>query len=197
MGKLKSIECTAKRIIEKIESGDYDPSIIEHMIGSIVKNRDQRIKILTDKMRPRKFVLTEKKVAGALRCCIKAHGDITKQNINSAAKRIYCGCVELESPPLPPIVRVDNPTVSVVYDKNSKHKLTVARDGNIRIKIAKNTKDDEGDYIIDSFTKIAKVALTLKQGTLRGDVKPGRPQETVSKITLYNDSKTQHFTYNY
>ena len=41
--KLKSIESTARRIIKRVQSGDYDQELIEHMIGSIVKNRENII----------------------------------------------------------------------------------------------------------------------------------------------------------
>lgn len=97
MGKLKSIKSTTNRIITKIEAGDYDYDQIEHMITSLVKNRDKEITRLIDKMRPRVFNLTESKIAGAIITTIKAHGPITKTWVGSAAKRIYAECIELQS----------------------------------------------------------------------------------------------------
>lgn len=97
MGKIKSVETTVKRIIAKVESGEYDPEILIHMVQSIVDNRDRRIKFLEKSSKTRTFTLTERKIAGALRNTIKTHGDITKQNIGSAAKRIYGTCLELET----------------------------------------------------------------------------------------------------
>ncbi len=193
MGKIKSVESLVNRIIEKVEAGDYDTGMLVHMVESIVVNRDKRIKLLEDRNRPRKFIMTEKKVSGALRDCIKTHGDITKQNISSAAKRIYRGCIELDTIP-EPVVRADNPTIDIIRDKNTKHKLTVARNGNIRIKIAIGSPIAEANFIIDKFTQVAVDALELNKSTLRGSVKLG---DTNNCIILYTDSKIEHHSFKY
>jgi hypothetical protein len=95
MGKIKSTESTTKRIISMIESGDYDPDIIQHMIDSIVENRDRRIRCLEERVRERVFKMTLQVVTGSLQDCIKQHGPITKEFIGSAAKRIYGNCQNL------------------------------------------------------------------------------------------------------
>ena len=193
MGKIKSTEHTTKRIISMVESGDYDVDTIQHMIDSLVENRDRRIRQLEKKARPKEFNMTLKTVSGALRETIRQHGPITPEWIGSAAKRIYGNCQQLATEP-EPVVKTEAPTVNVVYDQNVTHKLTVARDGNIRIKIAKGSTDVVGDHIIEAFKKIAAKALKLNMGTLRGKVKK---DDTHNKITLYTDSKKEFVTFDY
>jgi len=193
MSKIKSNEQTTKRIISMVESGDYDPATIQHMIDSIVANRDRRIAKLTKKVKPREFSMTLQVVTGALRACINDHGPITSKWIGSAAKRIYGNCQKGVEEKLP-VVRTDNPTVSVVYDKTTVHKLTVARDGNVRIKIAKGSSDVVGDRIIDTLKKVAEKALELKMGTLRGRIDK---DDLHNKITLYTNSEKEHITFTY
>ena len=91
----KSVKRTIERVIKKIESGDYDPQIIEHMLFSLIESRDRRIRFLEAKAKPREFVLTQKRISGALRNTIKHHGPIYPENINSAAKRIYGTCLQI------------------------------------------------------------------------------------------------------
>ena len=76
-----------------VESGDYKPEVITHMIESLVESRDRRIKHLQRKAKPKVFEMTQNKITGALRQCINDHGPITKEWIGSAAKRIYQGSI--------------------------------------------------------------------------------------------------------
>jgi len=92
---VKSVKRTAERVIEMVNSGAYDPDIIEHMIGSLVTSRDRKIKHLQRKIKPRELYFTENIVSGALRECIKIHGPITKDFISSATKRIYNNCFRI------------------------------------------------------------------------------------------------------
>jgi len=193
MGKIKSTEHTTKRIIAMVESGEYDPAVIQHMIDSIIVNRDQRIQQLKKKIQPKEFNMSIKIVTGALRACINDHGPISSKWIGSAAKRIYGNCQQAVNESIP-VVRIDNPAVSVVYDQTTTHKLTVARDGNIRIKIAKGSSDAVGDYIIDALKKVAEKALELDMGTLRGSVDKS---DLHNKITLYTNSKKEYVTFTY
>lgn len=75
-----------------VESGDYDVDIIQHMLDSLVTNRDKRIKELEKRIKPKEFNMTLKIVSGALRECINQHGPITTEWIGSAAKRVYGNC---------------------------------------------------------------------------------------------------------
>jgi len=95
MSTIKSVPRTARRIIEKVESGNYTPDMIEHMIESLIKNRDNTIDTLQKAMRPREFILSESDISGALRDTINAHGSITSQFIGSAAKRIFKSCQKI------------------------------------------------------------------------------------------------------
>lgn len=193
MSKIKSTERTTKRIISMVESGDYDPATIQHMIDSIVANHERRIEQLKKKVKPREFSMTLKVVTGALQSCINEHGPISSKWIGSAAKRIYGNCQRVADEKLP-VVRTDNPTISVVYDQTTVHKLTVARDGNVRIKIAKGSTDVVGDHIIEVLKKVAVKALELNMGTLRGRVDKS---DLHNKITLYTNSEKEHVTFTY
>ncbi len=84
----------------------------------------------------------------------------------------------------------------ITYDKNTVHKLTVARDGKVRIKIAIGASDEETHHIITGFTKVARLVkkAELLLGTLRGAVKLG---DTRNTITLYTDSKKQYISFKY
>jgi len=80
----------------------------------------------------------------------------------------------------------------VTYDTTMKHRLTVARDGQVRIKVAKETPILEAEHIIESFMKVAEEALELGIGTLRGCIKrEGRN----SGIVLYTDSKKEQYRF--
>ncbi len=193
MGKLKSVESTVLRIIGKVESGDYDEATLIHMVQSIIDNRDRRIKHLEDKNRPREFIITERKITGALRNTIKEHGDITNKSIGSAAKRVYRSCIELENDP-PETEKDPNASIIVIRDKNKTHKLTVASDGNIRIKIAIGTSNEDANRIIEGFVNVAVEAQQLNETTLRGKINLNKNHDS---ITLYTDSKNKHFTYKY
>jgi len=89
---LKTSRRTAERIIEKVESGDYDPEIIVHMVQSLVEGRDRRIKHLQGRAKERTFDLSIRTITGSLRNTIECHGPITSEFISSAAKRIYGNC---------------------------------------------------------------------------------------------------------
>ena len=94
-GKVKSIESTTRRIIARIESGEYDQERIQHMIQSLIKNRDQVIVNLKHQAKPRVLALSEGSISGALRDTINAHGTITRNHISSAAKRILGQCTRV------------------------------------------------------------------------------------------------------
>jgi len=87
-GKVKSLESTARRIFQKVSAGEFDQDQVEHMIHSLLINRDKVIKNLKRKAKPHKLLLNEKAISGALRDCINQHGNITKHTIGSASKRI-------------------------------------------------------------------------------------------------------------
>jgi len=190
---IKTVNSTTIRVIRMIESGDYDPSVINHMLESLVKTRDRRIKELVTKAKPRTFDLNLKSISGALRETIKSHGNITKENIGSAAKRIYGNCqnVIVENPM---ITKAEKPIITIMRDKTTTHKLTLASDGKVRIKIAIGTQEDEANKIIDAFTKIAHKASTMDTGTLRGRLKP---TDRYNAITLYTDSKKEQHTFHF
>jgi len=87
---LKSVARTAQRIAEMTGANEELEKIIEHMISSVVANRDRVIEYQKKKIKPRHVVIDEQRVSGAIRECIKAHGPITPEFIGSASKRI-CG----------------------------------------------------------------------------------------------------------
>jgi len=84
------------------------------------------------------------------------------------------------------------PTLDVLFNQTTVHRLTVTRDGNVRIKIAKGSSDKEVTRIQNAFTKIAEQARTLNTGTLRGQM---TKEDKHNTITLYTDSKREHHTY--
>jgi len=189
---LKSAKRTAERIIDMVESGDYDSDRIIHMVESLIVGRDRRIKHMERKVKDRKFEMTLKIVSGALRDTIVHHGPITSKLIASAAKRIYGNCqqvVEISAPN----VR-DMGEVAVTYSQGDAHKLTVARDGNIRIKIAVDSTPEAVREIVSAFKKVAQEALKLNLGTLRGNVKR---DSRYNDIVLYTDSKNEHHCFRY
>jgi len=83
---------------------------------------------------------------------------------------------------------------TITYEQNTVHKLTVARDGKVRIKVAKGSSPEETQRIVAGFTKVSKKASALHMGTLRGKVNPGVEGNT---ITLYTDSKKEHVSFVY
>ena len=95
MPSMKSSKHTVTRIITMVESGDYDPDTIQHMVDSLIESRDRKIRHLKKKAKPREFIITPKIISGALRNCIKDHGPITTHWIGSAAKRIYGNCQQV------------------------------------------------------------------------------------------------------
>jgi len=88
MSKLKSIKSVVRRIGLMSEFSDEDLAKVQHMIESVVRNRDNIIKKQEGKLKERIIVLSEKRVSGVIRNTIKAHGPITKHFISSASKRI-------------------------------------------------------------------------------------------------------------
>ncbi len=80
----------------------------------------------------------------------------------------------------------------VTYDTTTKHRLTVACDGQVRIKVAKDTQIPEAVFIIKSLMKVAEQALELDVGSLRGAVKRNNKH---NDITLYTDSKKEHYRF--
>lgn len=91
MSKAKSIKSVVRRIGLMSEFSDEDLSKVQHMIESVVRNRDNIIKRQEGKLKDRIIVLDEKRVSGVLRDTIAAHGPITKRFISSASKRIVGG----------------------------------------------------------------------------------------------------------
>lgn len=78
--------------------------------------------------------------------------------------------------------------VTVIYDTTTRHRLTVARDGKIRIKVAKDTPVSDAEYIIAGLINVAEQALALNVGkTLRGAVT--QTGIKYQSVTLYTDSK--------
>lgn len=92
---IKHIKSTTRRFIKLVESGRYKEEDLENMLGALVSSRDRVIKHLKKRAKPREFVLNERSIAGAVRDTINAHGDITKQQIGSAAKRIMAQCTRV------------------------------------------------------------------------------------------------------
>lgn len=86
----------ARRIIEKVEAGTAGHTMITNMLDSLVRDRDNRIKRLESRVKPRVFNMTVKIINGALKDCIRNHGPITKEWIGSASKRIYQNCVQVD-----------------------------------------------------------------------------------------------------
>ena len=189
---LKSAKRTAERVITMVESGDYDSDRIIHMVESLSVGRDRRIRYMEGKVKDRKFEMTLKIVSGALRDTVKHHGPITSKLIASAAKRIYGSCQR--------VVEISTPNeramgeVAVTYSKSDVHKLTVAHDGNIRIKTAIDSSPEEVREIVTAFKKVAQEALKLNLGTLRGHVKN---DSKYNDIVLYTDSKNEHHCFKY
>lgn len=194
---LKNTKRTAQRIIAMVESGNYDPEIIEHMVESVVNNRDKRIKELETRVKPRTFDISLKIISSELINTIKAHGPITRNYVSSAAKRIYGNCQSVVDEPevvaLPSAdERLENGNVTIVRDKTATHKLTIARDGNIRIKVAKGARIEEANEIIQKFTTVGIDAIQLNKGTLRGKLKLGEIfKPYCNGISMLTDSKTE------
>lgn len=83
--------------------------------------------------------------------------------------------------------------VTVTYNTTTKHRLTVARDGQVRIKVAKDTPDRDAEYIIAVLIVVAGKALEQDVGqSLRGSVSR---DNKYNDITLYTDSKRAHHTF--
>lgn len=80
--------------------------------------------------------------------------------------------------------------VDVTYDQNHCHRLTVTKDGAVRIKIAKGTADDLAEGIVEDLTAAAEYGHKLREGTLRG-----RVNSTDDHINLYTNKRKSHFTY--
>jgi len=86
------------------------------------------------------------------------------------------------------------PPVTISYNQTNTHRLTVARDRSVRIKIAKGSSDEETNRIIEGFTNVANQALSLNVGSLRGAVKLN---DKYNQIVLYTDSKKEHYGFCY
>lgn len=83
--------------------------------------------------------------------------------------------------------------ITVTYDTTARHRLTVANDGQVRIKVAKDTPVPDAEYIIAALINVAEQAKALKVGkTLRGAVT--RDGIEYHNITLYTDSKKVCYT---
>jgi hypothetical protein len=82
-----------------VESGDYDPEIIEHMIASQTRRYEKKIEHLKKQLRPQRFLMSERRIIGGLKNCIRDHGPITKDWIGSAAKRVYASCIDYNFSP--------------------------------------------------------------------------------------------------
>ena len=96
MSVRKKTDRLARRIVERIQDGTADHTMVTNMLDSLVKNRDKRIAQLERRNKPRVFTMTQKIITGALRDCIRNHGPITKEWIGSAAKRIYINCIRVD-----------------------------------------------------------------------------------------------------
>ena len=93
--KMKSIDSVVRRIGNMAEFSEDDLAKVQHMIESVVKNRDKIIARQKTKMKDREVVISEKRVSGAIREAIRAHGPITPQLISSASKRIVGNIVQV------------------------------------------------------------------------------------------------------
>ena len=83
--KKKSIESTTRRIIERVESGDFDYHTIEHMIESLVTNR---IKYAQQQPKDTAPSVAMKRQANML-CGGKASIDEVFEAMDNATKYIY------------------------------------------------------------------------------------------------------------
>lgn len=95
-----------------------------------------------------------------------------------------------------PVVTDMNAEPTVFYDATTQHRLTVRRDGSIRIKLAIGSTDAVGDEVIARLTVVARKALadSIQVGsTLRGKYEP--TENGVHRITMYNNSKSKKYTY--
>ena len=88
MSGRKSVKHVVERIALMGELNEAQVEVIRHMIESLIRNRDVLIDRLTVRAGAVENIITDKMIAGALRECITAHGDITKEWIGSAAKRV-------------------------------------------------------------------------------------------------------------
>lgn len=93
---MKSIDKTVKRLTEKLNLDSEDSEMLSQMLYSVVDSREKRIKSLEKKLEKHEkaFVPTKKKIMGSLKNCIDAHGPITKDLLESAAKRVLNNCFE-------------------------------------------------------------------------------------------------------
>jgi hypothetical protein len=79
--------------------------------------------------------------------------------------------------------------VEYTYGKNKVTKLTVTKNGDVRIKFATGTSDIVVESIRKDLLKVAQQVIDKKPDhTRRGNVGD-------NGITMYNDSKTKHETY--
>jgi len=96
----KNADSTIARMMEMSRSlrTETDPDVIEnteakmeHMVGSLVSNRDKQIHWYKNRLALSLGIqsLTQKMITGSLRDTINQHGDITLKVITSASKRIY------------------------------------------------------------------------------------------------------------
>lgn len=90
------------------------------------------------------------------------------------------------------ILRKKSMNVNVTTGINAVHKLTVCVSGDVRIKIAKGSTQDEHNRIVLAFTKVATAALLVATGTLRGKKHIGNDCPT---IKMCNNSQKHYFTF--
>lgn len=84
--------------------------------------------------------------------------------------------------------------LTILYNKTVTHRITIARDHSVRIKIAIGTSLEDSHEVIKMFTKIAEQVLPLELKTMRG--KLCAEFNEVEAITLYNDSKKEFIRFN-
>lgn len=89
---LKSVERTVQRIAAMTNANEETRCVVEHMIESIVKNRDRVIAYQKERIKkleqPKTQIVEPSRISGALLNTIHAHGPITLDLIGSATKRI-------------------------------------------------------------------------------------------------------------
>ena len=92
--KVKAIDRTVERLAAKYGISDEDAANINHMLHSVVESRDRRLRHIENLLERNRYIAeqkiapTRKKIAGALKTTITAHGPITSSLIGSTARRI-------------------------------------------------------------------------------------------------------------
>jgi hypothetical protein len=170
-----------RRICSWTNCDDETKEKIDGMIFSLIKSRDCIIEKLKKRTLERKLLITETAITGALRNTINTHGPITKEWIESAAKRIKGQIHVLKSIHEG---EFDKNTITIIDNKTTTSKLTVTGTGDVRIKIAIGSTTEERERLIQSLTKVADTIRELKLGmTVRGRM------TTTDSITLAPESE--------